>query len=159
MKIKDFMITDVVTVTSDTRITQLLETLVSHNIGGVPIVKEDNTLLGIVSDGDIIRYLHPKSRTVYDMFSLVMVSEKENLQHKLEYSMEHQVEDFMRKKGLKTVAPEDDIEKALHILSKYHFKKLPVVDEDYKVVGVISRGDMIRFISTQLIKIAQNKEI
>ncbi|HLQ71940.1 MAG TPA: CBS domain-containing protein [Bacillota bacterium] len=157
MKIKDFMITDVITVTKDTSITHLLETLVSNNIGGVPIVEEDNTLLGIISDGDIIRYLHPKSRTVYDMFSLVMVSEKENFRHKLEYSMEHQVDKFMRNKGLQTVQPEDDIEKALHILSKYHFKKLPVVDDDYKVVGVISRGDMIRFISTQLIKIAEEK--
>lgn len=157
MKIKDFMITDVITVDKDTTITQLLETLVSNHIGGVPIVKEDNTLLGIISDGDIIRYLHPKSRTVYDMFSLVMVSEKENLQNKLEYSMDHRVDDFMRKKGLQTVQPDDDIEKALHILSKYHFKKLPVVDDDYKVIGVVSRGDMIRFISTQFIKIAQNK--
>lgn len=155
MKIEDFMIVDVVTVTKDTSITQLLETLVSNHIGGVPIVKEDNTLQGIISDGDIIRYLHPKSRTVYDMFSLVMVNEKENLEQKLKYSMDHRVEDFMRTKGLYTVQPNDDIEKALHILSKYHFKKLPVVDEENKVVGVISRGDMIRFISTQLIKTTQ----
>jgi|SRR5699024_2745737 len=157
MKIKDFMITDVVTVTKDTSVTRLLKTLVSRRIGGVPIVKEDNTLLGMISDGDIIRYLHPKTRTVYDMFSLVMVSEKEKLEHKLEYSMEHRAEDFMKKKGLQTVQPEDDIEKALHILSKYHFKKLPVVDDEYKVIGVISRGDMIRFISTELINIAQDK--
>lgn len=157
MKIEDFMIVDVVTVTKDTSITQLLETLVTNHIGGAPIIKEDNTLLGIISDGDIIRYLHPKSRTVYDMFSLVMVSEREDLQHKLEYSLEHRVEDFMREKDLYTVQPKDDIEKALNILSKYHFKKLPVVDDNNKVVGVISRGDMIRFISTELIKLAQDK--
>src|SRR5699024_691353 len=113
MKIKDFMITDVITVSKDISITKLLETLVAHHIGGVPIVKEDNTLMGIISDGDIIRYLHPKSRTVYDMFSLVMVSEKENLRNKLEYFMEDHAENFMRDKGLQTVQPDDDIEKAL----------------------------------------------
>jgi|SRR5690625_685781 len=151
MRISDFMITDVISVTEETTIKDLLETLVTHNIGGVPVVSADNTLLGIISDGDVIRYLQPKGRTVYDMFTVVLVSEKENLTHKLAYTMKDKVQKMMRKKEVYTVSPDDDFEEALRIFSKHHFKKVPVVNHNNKVIGVVSRGDVIRFISTKLI--------
>src|SRR5699024_8361043 len=141
---------DVISVTEDTPIKELLETLVTHNIGGVPVVSADNTLLGIISDGDVIRYLQPKGRTVYDMFTVVLVREKEDLTHKLAYTMKHKVKKMMKKIEVYTVTPDDEFEEALRILSKYHFKKIPVVNNN-KVVRVVSRGDVIRFISTKLI--------
>jgi CBS domain-containing protein len=156
MKIRDFMITDVISVKEDMTIKQLLEILVARGIGGVPVVAADNRLLGIISDGDIIRYLQPKARTVYDMFTVVLVAEKENLTNKLEYSMNHTIGKMMRSKKMYTVSPEDNLEAALHIFSKHHFKKVPVVNEQNKVVGVVSRGDIIRFISTKLIAAIDN---
>lgn len=145
------MITDVISVTEHTTIKQLLETLVTRGIGGVPIVASDNTLIGIISDGDIIRYLQPKARTVYDMFALVLVTERENLTNKVAYSMKRTVKTMMKKKEIFTVSPEDNLEEALQIFSKRHFKKIPVVNDENKIVGVVSRGDIIRSISTKLI--------
>ncbi|WP_164668868.1 CBS domain-containing protein [Virgibacillus doumboii] len=151
MKVRDFMITDVISVNKETSIRELLELLVKHKIGGVPVVDANNRLRGIISDGDIIRYLQPKGRSVYDMFSLVLVSEKEDLNHKIENSINQLAKNIMKDKDIHTVHPDDDLEEILNIFSKYHFKKIPVIDEDFKVVGVISRGDIIRFISTNLI--------
>ena len=151
MKIKDFMIEDVISVTKDTTVKSLLQTLVEHKIGGVPVVDSENKLHGMISDGDVIRYLQPKGRTVYDMISLVLVSEKEQLPQKLEYTIERPVEEIMRKKNIHTVHPEDHIESAITILSRYHFKKIPVITNDHKVVGVISRGDLLNYITTRLI--------
>ncbi|MGY0691681.1 CBS domain-containing protein [Virgibacillus sp. FSP13] len=151
MKVNEFMITDVVTITKDKTIKQLLEILVKNKIGGVPVVDEQNKLLGMISDGDVIRYLQPKARTIYDMFSLVLVSEREDLSYKLGYAVDHEVEKMMRHKETHTVHPDDELDVALSILSKYRFKKIPVVDNNNKVVGVISRGDVIRYISTKLI--------
>ncbi|WP_229683154.1 CBS domain-containing protein [Virgibacillus oceani] len=151
MKVKEFMITDVVTVTKETSIKRLLEILVTNKIGGVPVVDAENKLQGMITDGDVIRYLQPKGRTVYDMFTLILVSEKEDLQHKLEYAIDHHVDKIMRKKEIFTVNPNDDLEAATSIFSKYRFKKIPVVDDSNKVSGVISRGDVIRYISTKLI--------
>lgn len=157
MKIKDFMITDVICVTKDKTIKELLEVLVKYKIGGVPVVDNDNRLSGMVSDGDIIRYLQPMGRTVYDMFTLVLVSEKEDLKHKIEYSIDHSVEKIInKKKDVYTVHPEDNLEEALSVFSKYHFKKIPVIDENSKVVGVVSRGDIIRFISSEIIANTDN---
>lgn len=151
MKIKDFMIEDVISVKKDTTIKDLLKTLVDHKIGGVPVVDSDNKLQGMISDGDVIRYLQPSARTVYDMFSLILVNERENLQQKLGYSISHPVKEIMRKKNIQAVHPDDNIEAALTILSQYHFKKIPVITNEDKVVGVISRGDLLDFITTRLI--------
>lgn len=151
MHIRDFMIADVVTATKNMTLKELLKLLVKHKIGGAPVVDENNRLQGMISDGDVIRYLQPQGRTVYDMFALVLVSEKENLMQKLDYAIDHEVEKVMSNKDIYTIHPDDKLENALAIISKHHFKKIPVVDDDRRVIGVISRGDVIRYISTTLI--------
>lgn len=157
MEIKDFMIADVITTSKSMSIKELLELLVRHKIGGVPVVDTDNNLQGMISDGDVIRYLQPKGRTVYDMFALVLVSEKEDLMQKLDYAIDHKVEKVMSNKNIFTVHPDDAFEIALEIFSKHHLKKIPVVNDDHKVVGVVSRGDVIRYISTTLTAKASKK--
>ncbi|SHF54457.1 CBS domain-containing protein [Ornithinibacillus halophilus] len=151
MKIKDFMITDVISVTEKTTIRDLLQILVENKIGGVPVLDDDRKLVGVISDGDVIRYLQPKARTVYDMFSLVLVSEEEALTDKMERTLDETITCIMKKKNILSVHPEERLEDALSILSKYHFKKIPVIDNTNTVVGVISRGDLIRYISNRLL--------
>ncbi|SES78363.1 CBS domain-containing protein [Oceanobacillus limi] len=152
MKIKDFMITDVISVTESTSVKELLEILVSNKIGGVPIANDEGKLLGVISDGDVIRYLQPKGRTVYDMFSLVLVSEQEGLEERLTYSLDFPVSKMMRTKEIYTLKPNQELEDALTIFSKHPFKKLPVVNDQQKVIGVISRGDVLRFIYNRIIE-------
>ncbi|WP_096269773.1 CBS domain-containing protein [Paucisalibacillus globulus] len=154
MKVRDFMIQDVITVTEGTTIRELLEILVTHKIGGVPVVSKENKLVGMISDGDVIRYLKPNSRTVFDMFAIVMVNEQEKLTDKLGYSLEKNVSNLMKTKDIKTVKPDSDLDTALAIFSRHHFKKIPVLDREDKVVGVISRGDLLRHITMEII----NKE-
>ncbi|TFJ94770.1 CBS domain-containing protein [Lentibacillus salicampi] len=150
MKIKEFMIPDVISVRKDMKIKELLKTMVEHKIGGVPVVDEHNQLIGIISDGDVIRYLQPNGRTIYDAFSMVFVTEMVGLKQKVETSIEHHSEEIM-KKGVYTVRPDDEIEVAVSIFSRYHFKKIPVVNDSDQVLGVISRGDIIRSIYNKAI--------
>src|SRR5699024_1223770 len=116
-----------------------------------PVVDNTNSIKGMVTDGDVIRFLNPKDRTIYDMFSLVVVMEKEELQHKLDHAIEHVVGDMMKHKEIYFVRPDDELDTAISIFSKHRFKKIPVVNDYHKVVGVISRGDVIRYISTKLL--------
>lgn len=152
MLIKEFMISDVISVKEDTTLKALLKLLVSHKIGGVPVVNEDNVLVGVISDGDVIRYLKPNSRTIFDMFALVMVSEQEKLTDKLRYALTKPVSNMMKTKNIKTLRPNNDIDDALRMFSHYRFKKIPVIDSSKKVVGVVSRGDLLRHITSELIQ-------
>ncbi len=147
LKVKDFMIRDVVSVKPEATIKDLLKLLIEHNIGGVPVVDNQNKLIGIVSDGDVIRYLAPKEGSVRDFVYNVFVEEGETEQdvlvEKINTNVAHIIAgSILHKKQLYTVEEADTFEKAMNILSKHHFKKLPVLDCDGKVIGIISRGDL-----------------
>lgn len=149
MKVRDFMIKDVHTVNENAKVSDILQLFVSKRINGAPVVDEAGRLMGMVSDGDILRYINPSRQTVYDMFSYVFVQQPEELEEALSYKTGTPARKIM-KKNAQFVSPDQDLEEALGILAKHHFKKLPVVNADKQVVGVISRGDLLKQIATRL---------
>ncbi|CDQ39885.1 MULTISPECIES: CBS domain-containing protein [Virgibacillus] len=152
MKISDFMIEDVIYVTPATTIKELLTVLSTNKIGGVPVINQDKKLIGMLTDGDVIRYLQPNGRTVYDLYAHVMIDRIQNFQQKLDAALTMNVTELMRNKQIITVHPDSNFEEAVKIFSSHAFKKIPVVTEDDVVKGVISRGDVIRFITDQLVR-------
>ncbi|MFC7392301.1 CBS domain-containing protein [Scopulibacillus cellulosilyticus] len=151
MKVRDFMITDVIYVKKDETVRQLLRKLVTHKIGGVPVLDDEHKLLGMISDGDVVRALaNNKQQTTFDFYSMIIRLEKTELKTSVKRKMDWTVDKVMTKRKLYYVNPDDDFEEVLNILSKHHFKKIPVINPAGRVVGVISRGDVIRFISQQI---------
>lgn len=154
MKVKDFMIQDVITVKLDDTIKHLLNTLVEHKIGGVPVVDSDRKLVGIISDGDVLRSIQPKDALVFDYFNAFFY-ERANIEDMLSYLKDQPLSKIAKKQGIVTVHEDDEMETVLKLLSKHHFKKIPVVDQDRKVVGVVSRGDVIRTIQKNILQSLQ----
>ncbi|WP_217269755.1 CBS domain-containing protein [Neobacillus endophyticus] len=140
MAVKDFMITDVISSKPTDTIKDVMKLLVEKRIGGVPIVDDDGKLRGIVTDGDILRMIRPKDRQIVDYFSFAMLLEEEDLEHRLIEVANQSIMKIARTDRIVTVHPEDDMKKVVILLSKHHFKKLPVIDRSQHVVGVISRG-------------------
>src|SRR5699024_12262519 len=97
-------------------------------------------------------YVRAKGRRIYGLYPRGNYSEQDHLEPTCNYARHHHVGRVMRKKDIQRVRPDDDLEEALAILPRHHFKKIPVVNDERKVVGVLSRGDMIRYITTQLIE-------
>jgi CBS domain-containing protein len=145
VKAKDFMIKDVISLNEDASIKTLLEVLMKHKIGGLPLVDPNNKLLGIVTDGDVLRYMNPKA------FISSYVTYIEELDETLKSKSESPVKAIMKKKVV-FVREEDELEDVLKLLATHHFKKIPVVNEKREVVGVISRGDMIRKLGELLLE-------
>lgn len=146
MLVQDFMVKNVYTLKENDEIKTLLETLSNNKIGSLPIVDENNHLVGIVSDGDILRYLNPKTYVAYLMFY------KEDIEEVVPEKSKQPIKSIM-KKHVVTINENDSLEEAMKILSQHHFKKLPVINENRQVVGIISRGDVIRNLTDQLIKV------
>ncbi len=109
----------------------------------------------MVSDGDILRYMNPNRQTVYDMFSYVFVSPPEELTEAMAYKAGTATGKIM-KKNVQYVSPDQDLEEALGILAKHHFKKLPVINDKKEVVGVISRGDLLKQLAIRLNELNAN---
>jgi CBS domain-containing protein len=79
LKVKDFMIRDTIVSQPDETVRSLLKKLVEHHIGGVPIVDEERHLLGMISDGDLVRYLVPHEETIYNFYLTIAVDNGESL--------------------------------------------------------------------------------
>lgn len=152
MKVKDFMVTDVISASPDSSVKDVMTMLVEKKIGGVPIIKQDGTLCGMVTDGDILRAIKPIDRRIHDYFSFITYIAVEDVEVHLSEIIEREIINIAKTHGILTVHPNDDMGNVVEILSKHHFKKLPVVDETNHVVGVISRGDVIRNIQETIVK-------
>lgn len=152
LEIRDFMIRDVVFVTKNESLRNLLKMLVDHKIGGVPVVDDSQCLLGMVSDGDVLRALTPREQTVFDFYTMTFVLDEQQVDECIRAKLDSPVEKIMTRRNLSYVYPYDDFRQVLRILSRHRFKKIPVINQARRVVGVISRGDVLRHISTQMIE-------
>ncbi len=116
-KAKEIMKTGVITVKRKTETYEAIRILVEHNITGLPVVNDDMTLAGIISEKDMLRLL-------YDM------EDKPG-----------SVEDFMTKDVI-SFDKEDSLIDIAESLIKNDFRRVPILEEG-KLVGILSRKDVI----------------
>jgi CBS domain-containing protein len=117
---KNIMTTDVACVKRQTPIYEAIEMLVDKNITGLPVINDDMTLAGIITEKDVLRLL---------------------------YNIENEsgkVEDFMTK-GIVSFTKADSIIDIAECLIKNHFRRVTITSEG-KLAGIVSRKDIIKFI-------------
>lgn len=110
------MIFDPVTITSDATCNEVLQMMKEMKIGGIPVVDGNRKLLGIVTNRDL----------------------------RFETKLERKVSEVMSKDNLITINQGDDISKAAEILQQFKIEKLPVVDKNYKLVGLLTYKDIFK---------------
>ncbi|MPL62929.1 Multidrug resistance protein MdtL [bioreactor metagenome] len=141
-KVEDFMVKEVIKINPETKIIDILRIFDKNKISGLPVVDNESKIIDIITIGDIIRYLVPKEES-HDFFYSIYV-EEETQKDVLNSRVNDTVKDALlnSKKRLYTLSKEDTFEKAMSVLSKHHFKVIPVLNKDKKVVGIVSRGDI-----------------
>jgi IMP dehydrogenase len=108
------MISDPVTLSKDHTLAQAKETMAKYKISGLPVVDAENTLIGIITNRDV----------------------------KYQENLEMKVEEIMTKEKLITSDKNTNLEKAKEILLKNRVEKLPIVDAENKLVGLITIKDI-----------------
>ncbi|MDP3065647.1 MAG: CBS domain-containing protein [Methanobacteriaceae archaeon] len=151
MKIKDAMQKEVIKFQSDDRIIEVAWGLRKNRISGAPVVNEENHLVGIISEGDIMRLLEihsPKINLILpaplDLIELPvrMKYEFDEIAEDMERAASIIIGEIMTHKVI-TIKLEATIADAAELMDKHDVKRLPVVDDDGKLVGIVTRGDII----------------
>jgi CBS-domain-containing membrane protein len=141
---RDIMTKEVVSVTTETTIRELAEIITAHRIGSVPVLDSEGTLLGIVTESDLIE--QDKSfhiPTVISLFDWVIYLESEKkFEKELKRMTAGTVADIFTREVL-TVTPETPVSEIADIMSGRKIHAVPVVAEG-KLVGIVSRIDLIR---------------
>jgi CBS domain-containing protein len=150
MLVKDVMTTDVVTCKPSDPIEGAVKLMSDKDISGLPVVEGD-TVLGVVTEADIMRLLAvPKSSGTLLLPSplevLLEVPFREYLQDRslrkaIEAAGKQNVGSIMKRDVL-TIDPDDDIEDAAALMMKHKVNRLIAI-KDGKLAGVITRDDII----------------
>ena len=143
-KAHDIMTTPVISVTLNTDIKELARLLTSKRISGVPVVDDNGFLLGIVTETDLLfteKPLHiPTFFTLLD--SVLFFENPFKMDKELKKLTACTVADLYSRDCL-TVAAETPIEEIAELMISKKVNLLPVIDEERKVVGIISRTNML----------------
>jgi len=130
MLIENWMTKDVVTATAETSMMKASKIMKERGISRLPVVDDKGVLLGIVSDRDI-KEASPSKATTLDM-------------HELYYLLsEIKLKDIMTKQVV-TIKPGETIERAAALMLEHNIGGLPVVNEQKKVVGVVTDSDIFK---------------
>jgi CBS domain-containing protein len=145
MKAADVMVTSVISVGPDARLQDVAHTLLTNGISAVPVIGIDCKLLGIVSEGDLMRRAEAgtgRSRPWW----LAMLTGRETLA--AEYVKEHsrKVTDVMTR-SVVTATPETSLQEIATLLEKNGIKRVPIV-KDGKVVGIVSRANLLQALAS-----------
>jgi CBS domain-containing protein len=141
LRVEDVMTNLVVMLYPDDTIHEAATRLAKNRISGAPVVK-DGKVIGIVTEADLIYALAPpapvrRNGSLLDLFSLMIRAKpRSHAEGKL-------VKDVMVGHVI-TVNPRTSIWSAANVMDSHGVKRLPVVDDESYLVGVISRADLVR---------------
>ncbi len=110
------MIYDPVTIKRGSTVSDALRMMEEYHIGGIPVVDDDNHLVGIVTNRDL----------------------------RFELDLSRHIDEVMTSKGLVTTNQSTDLEEAAQILQEHKIEKLPVVDNDGKLIGLVTYKDITK---------------
>ncbi|MDP3035868.1 MAG: CBS domain-containing protein [Methanobacteriaceae archaeon] len=151
ISVQEAMQKDVITLRRVEKIEEAAKILRAKKISGAPVVDENNKVIGMVSEGDIMRLLEFHSPNLnlilpspLDLIELPirMKAEYDEISSGLKKASLVMVHEIMTKK-LITITPEKSISDAAEQMDMHKVKRLPVLDEKGNLIGIITRGDII----------------
>ncbi|MBE0465700.1 MAG: CBS domain-containing protein [Candidatus Desulforudis sp.] len=142
---RDIMTTEVITVHPDDDVEKVARLLLEHHISGLPVVDHGGKLVGVVSEGDLV-FREKKVRTPFYVVifdSPIYLEKPQRFIEDVKRTVAQKVGELMSTK-LYTVGPEASVENVATIMVERGINRVPVVDADNMLVGIISRQDIIR---------------
>ncbi|MFQ5355169.1 MAG: CBS domain-containing protein [Mariprofundaceae bacterium] len=140
MVVRDVMTAGVLTASKTDSVRSVVTKMLSRHCGAIPVVDDDNNLVGVVAVRDVLLPLYPSQGDyIHDsIHSRDFVSMEEGYAK----AMDLNVEDVMTARPL-TTSPDEPVLKAASFMGLKNFRRIPVT-ADGKLVGMLSIGDINR---------------
>ncbi|KAF1083835.1 Inosine-5'-monophosphate dehydrogenase [Sporotomaculum syntrophicum] len=144
-KAKDIMTANVITVNSNDDVDKMARLLLEHRISGLPVVDDNGKLVGVVSETDLVFQEKPVRAPFYVVLfdSPIYLENPNRFIHDVKRAVAQKVGALMSTK-LYTVGPDASIEDVATIVTEKDVNRVPVVDNDGKLIGIITRQDIIK---------------
>jgi CBS domain-containing protein len=146
MNASDVMVYNVISVTPDTSLRDVAKLLLTNRISAVPVVNAKGELVGIVSEGDLMRRAETGTALRRSWWLELFLGSG---QLAAEYVKAHarKVSDIM-KRDVVTATPDTPLRRIAELLEKHRIKRVPIV-KNRKVVGIVSRANLVQAVASR----------
>ncbi len=148
---RDIMTVLTISISKNNNVKVALDLLAEHNISGLPVVDDEGKVVGIISGSDILRYSHqknvvPKTSSSFWVSPYTESDDIANIRDGFEVLHRTTIEQVMTKK-VYTVKVDTAISDVAKLMISKTINRVPVVDDAGKLLGIISRADLVKFMA------------
>ncbi len=140
----ELMTKNVLSVMPDASAADVAHLILKHRISALPVVDQDNHLLGVVSEGDLIRSTETNDEANRSRWLVLLAKPKAGSQ-RMSFDSERLVGDVMSRDIL-MASERETLPRLIDLLSTSRIKRLPIT-RDGKLVGIVSRVDVLKFLA------------
>lgn len=146
MHIKDIMTTEVITVSKGDTVEKCANLLSKHELSGLPVVDDEGYIEGIITEADLIKHNSTVEVPAFleILGGIIYLDNPNKYLENVRKSMGHYVQTVMTQdEDVATVLEDEEVEAAASLLVSKKVNRLPVVDMTGKLVGIVSRKDIM----------------
>lgn len=139
------MTRDPIVVSTETLLNEAIRILTERRISGLPVVDNAGQLVGIISETDLMWQESGVEPPPYIMFldSVIYLKNPAKYEQELHKALGQTVGEVMSRDPV-TISPDQLLKEAAQIMHDRNVNRLPVLDADGQVVGILTRGDIVR---------------
>lgn len=146
----EMMTTPPLTAMPDMPLKDAVQLLATHRISGLPVVDDAGEAIGEISETDLMWQVSGASLPAYVMLldSVVYLTNPARYSQELHKSLGQTVADVMSRK-ITLINADDDLQRAAQLMHDKQIRRLIVVDDERRVIGILTRGDIVRELAQQ----------
>lgn len=147
--VADAMSRDPIVVRPETPLNEAIRLLAERRISGLPVVDDANQLVGIISETDLMWQETGVTPPPYIMLLDTVIYLKNPAQYErdLHKALGQTVGEVMSRDPI-TISPDKPLKEAAQLMHEREVRRLPVVDAQGQVIGILTRGDIVRDMAT-----------
>jgi CBS-domain-containing membrane protein len=155
MNAADIMTQKVISVTPETTIAEAAGLLLQHRISGLPVIDPDGAVIGVVTEGDLLRRTETGTERRHAHWLEFLMSPG-RLAEEYAHANARKVGEVMSA-DVVAVVPTESLAEVVRLMEHHHVKRLPVIEAG-RLVGIVSRANLVRALLDDLSKPA-GKEV
>ncbi|MBD2741256.1 CBS domain-containing protein [Coleofasciculus sp. FACHB-1120] len=149
--VADVMSRDPIVVRPETPLKEAIQILAERHISGLPVVEQTGKLVGVISETDLMWQEKGVTPPAYIMFldSVIYLQNPATFERDLHKSLGQTVGEVMTQDAI-TITEEKPLREAAALMHERNVRRLPVIDKNAQVIGILTRGDIVRAMASEV---------
>lgn len=149
--VADVMTRDPIMVSPETPLKEAIQILAERRISGLPVVDQSGKLVGVISETDLMWQETGVNPPAYIMIldSVIYLQNPATYERELHKALGQTVGEVMTDEAI-TTTPDKHLREAAQLMHEKNVRRLPVLDAAGQVVGILTRGDIVRAMASDL---------